>query len=127
MTNRDVATGQTAIHDTGNASTYSTTGRASALTSGDVPIVFEDQVQCYMWDILETCTPEQTALFANGGTVTHDFVLVGARLANGTVVGGNGTTAPPEPYRPESGAGSVLNVGPRPMMFAAILAVCWAV
>ncbi|KAH7025650.1 Alpha/Beta hydrolase protein [Microdochium trichocladiopsis] len=77
---KDVATGQLAAND----STYATKGKDSASTTGDVPFNFEGTVSCYFWDMQETCTPQQAALVANGSAIMKDYLLIGAKLADGT-------------------------------------------
>jgi hypothetical protein len=113
--NRDVATGQISTISTSNSSIYATTGNSSALISIGAPIKYEsDAPSCYLWDIMETCTPAQTQLFRNGSAITEDFILVGYMLKDGSKVffnqtsgigsgtgGGNGSF--PQPYVPSSG------------------------
>ncbi|THX08344.1 alpha/beta-hydrolase [Aureobasidium pullulans] len=113
---RDIPTGQTSTAASDSSSPYATTGNSSALVSIGAPIKFEsDVVSCYLWDIMETCTLTQTALFKNGSAITEDFVLVGYERADGSrvffnesAVGGNGTNngngSSPVPYRPSNGA-----------------------
>lgn len=122
MFNEDVSTGKVAINSSLSASNgtsiYMSSGNSSALTSGDVPIVFEKEVKCYFWDILETCTPVQTAMFANGSAITKDWILTGYKLADGTAISLNGsggganntTTAPQVPNQATNGAGLVAMV-----------------
>lgn len=108
---RDVATGQFPTASASNSSTYATSGNSSALISIGAPIVYESSVpSCYFWDILETCTPAQAMLFANGSAITEDFILVGYALQDGTKVfysqtlAGSGNGSSPQPYIPESAA-----------------------
>lgn len=112
LSNLDVATGLTSTASTSNSSIYATKGNSSALISVGAPIKYEsDAPSCYLWDIMETCTPAQTQLFKNGSAITEDFILVGYRLKDGSEVffnqtegagGGNGSS--PQPYVPSSGA-----------------------
>ncbi|KAI5240634.1 alpha/beta-hydrolase [Aureobasidium subglaciale] len=112
----DVATGQTSTASNSNSSVISTTGNSTALLSIGPPTKYEsDAPSCYLWDILETCTPQQKLLFQNGSAITEDFILVGYGTADGKKVmfnetggagpgsdNGNGTS--PQPYSPSSGA-----------------------
>jgi hypothetical protein len=114
--NRDVATGQTSTAPSSNSSTYATTGNSSALISIGAPIKYEsDAPSCYLWDIMETCTPTQAQLFKNGSAITKDFILVGYTLKDGTKVfynqtrgfgggEGSGNGSAPQPYVPGSAA-----------------------
>lgn len=109
--NRDVATGQTSTAASSNSSTYATTGNSSALISVGPPHKYEsDAPSCYLWDIMETCTPAQVQIFKNGSAITEDFILVGYTLNDGSKVfynqtsgaGTNGSS--PQGYVPGSGA-----------------------
>ncbi|KAG9664796.1 alpha/beta-hydrolase, partial [Aureobasidium melanogenum] len=94
MFDRDVATGQIPTAPASNSSTYATSGNSSALVSIGVPMEFESSVpSCYFWDIMETCTPAQAQVFANGSAITEDFILVGYMLKDGTKVFYNQTAA----------------------------------
>ncbi|KAG9747976.1 alpha/beta-hydrolase, partial [Aureobasidium melanogenum] len=111
MFDRDVATGQISTASASNSSTYATSGNSSALVSIGAPIKFESSVpSCYFWDIMETCTPAQAQLFANGSVITEDFVLVGYMLKDGMKVfynhsaAGTGNGSSPQSYVPGSGA-----------------------
>ncbi|KAH0200179.1 alpha/beta-hydrolase, partial [Aureobasidium melanogenum] len=108
---RDVATGQISTAPASNSSTYATLGNSSALVSIGAPIKFESSVpSCYFWDIMETCTPAQAQLFANGSAITEDFILVGCVLKDGTKVfynqsaAGTGNGSSPQSYVPGSAA-----------------------
>lgn len=85
MFNKDVATGK--IVDT----SYTSTGLTSAFTKSKLP-PSEAGAQCYLWDILETCTKLEKQVLKNGTGIIEDFILVGQKMANGTVVFNNGTT-----------------------------------
>ncbi|KAI5250265.1 alpha/beta-hydrolase [Aureobasidium subglaciale] len=112
----DVATGQTSTASNSNSSVISTTGNSTALLSIGPPTKYEsDAPSCYLWDILETCTPQQKMLFQNGSAITEDFILVGYETADGkktmfNETGGagpesdNGDGTSPQPYSPSSGA-----------------------
>ncbi|KAH0282290.1 alpha/beta-hydrolase [Aureobasidium namibiae CBS 147.97] len=112
---RDVATGLVSTLPTSNASTYATTGSSSALISVGPAIKFEsDAPSCYLWDIMETCTPAQTQLFKNGSAITEDFILVGYTFGDGTKVfynqsegAGSGNEPSPQSYVPANGASRV--------------------
>jgi hypothetical protein len=134
--NRDVATGRTSTAPTSNSSTYATTGNSTALVSIGAPIKFEsDAPSCYLWDIMETCTPAQVQIFKNGSAITEDFILVGYSLKDGTKVfynqtggtgggKGSGNGSAPQRYVPGSGAlhTSAINLG-LAVLAAAIVAV----
>ncbi|KAH8659941.1 Alpha/Beta hydrolase protein, partial [Xylariales sp. PMI_506] len=93
MFDLDVATGTLATNvssssdDGSDGAIYSTTGSSSAITLGtkNTPVSFEAQAQCYFWDILETCTPSEKAIFSNGSAITEDWILVGYKLPDGTL------------------------------------------
>lgn len=85
MFNKDVATGK--IADTG----YTSAGLTSAFTKSETPPP-EADAQCYLWDILETCTKLEKQVLKNGTGIIEDFILVGHKMSNGTVVFNNGTT-----------------------------------
>lgn len=61
---------------------------------------------------METCTPAQAQLFANGSAITENFILVGYTLEDGTRVfynqtgagAGNGNSSSPQSYVPGSAA-----------------------
>jgi hypothetical protein len=134
--NRDVATGQTPTAPSSNSSTYATTGNSSALISIGAPIKYEsDAPSCYLWDIMETCTPAQVQIFKNGNAITEDFILVGYSLKDGTKVfynqtggvgsgEGSGNGSAPQGYVPGSGAShtSAMDLG-LVVLAAAIVAV----
>jgi len=86
MFNTDVATGQT---PTANMSNYSTVGPSSSFQiKNQVPPPLSPM--CYLWDILETCTPQLKAAVQNGSAIVKDFVVVGMQSANGTAELANG-------------------------------------
>jgi hypothetical protein len=134
--NRDVATGQTSTAPSSNTSTYVTTGNSTALISIGAPIKYEsDAPSCYLWDIMETCTPAQAHIFKNGSAITEDFILVGYTLKDGTNVfynqtggvgsgEGSGNGSAPQGYVPGSGAShsSAMGMG-LAVLAAAIVAV----
>jgi hypothetical protein len=78
MLNQDVATGQQP-----SSSEYSTLGSNSAWSPSRLPSVDEIGIQqCYLWDVLETCTPAQAAVLLSGNAIVEDYILVGVK--NGT-------------------------------------------
>ncbi|KAK7192631.1 hypothetical protein DPSP01_006571 [Paraphaeosphaeria sporulosa] len=70
MFGADVATG------TVEAEGYVSAGEVSAWSESEMPPA-EEAAKCYMWDIMETCTKDETAVLASGKAVTEDFMLVG--------------------------------------------------
>ena len=83
MSGLDVATGE---KPTGLAvKPYSTKGPASIFGIKNVVHV-QPPSQCYLWDIMETCTGEQTLLLRNGSAILKDFVMIGYHLGNGSTV-----------------------------------------
>lgn len=118
LSNLDVATGLSSILPTSNSSTYFTAGNSSVLKPIGAPIKFEsDAPSCYLWDIMETCTAEQTQVFGNGSAITEDFIVVGYTLEDGSKVfynqtadigsgsgGGSDDGSSPQPYVPASRA-----------------------
>jgi carboxypeptidase C (cathepsin A) len=84
MFNQDVATGTVDILA---EESYSSEGLDSAWTYGDELHLEEtDAVNCYVWDVFETCTKEQEKILASGNGITKDFLLVGYVAENGTEV-----------------------------------------
>jgi hypothetical protein len=78
MFNKDIATGKEPT-----TSNYSSTGPSSAWTPSRLPSVAEIGIQqCYLWDVLETCTPAQGAILRSGKAIVEDYILVGVN--NGT-------------------------------------------
>ena len=91
MFSNDVATGSQSNVQ------LSTVGPSSAWTASPLPPP-EAEPQCYLWDILETCTPAQKQILKNGTAVVKDFVLVGFKQNGQEVLfsqggSGNGTTS----------------------------------
>ncbi|KAH7082743.1 Alpha/Beta hydrolase protein [Paraphoma chrysanthemicola] len=82
MFNRDVATGTI---DTSSRE-YISEGRKSAWTRSEIPEGY-GQAKCYLWDVLETCTPEEEEILYSGRAIVKDYILVGVEGGNGT----NGT------------------------------------
>jgi len=85
MFNKDVATGKAEA-----AAEYSSTGSNTAFaldgTAPELPPFGQEDRDCYVWDILETCDKGQGAMIGNGTAITKDFIMVGFRLDNGTEV-----------------------------------------
>jgi len=83
MFNKDVATGKQAVN-----SNYSTSGPASVNDVKSVAPASQQpgDVQCYVWDIMETCTDPQKVMLRDGSAIIRDFIMVGYRLPNGTEV-----------------------------------------
>ncbi|KAF2832655.1 alpha/beta-hydrolase [Ophiobolus disseminans] len=74
MFDTDVSTGTVASHN------YTSSGPKTAWSVSE-PLAYNKTAQCYVWDVLETCTPEEGIVLRSGRAVTRDFVLLG----NGTV------------------------------------------
>ncbi|KAF2247337.1 alpha/beta-hydrolase [Trematosphaeria pertusa] len=83
MFNTDVATGKLATSSCNG--TYSSTGLASAWTASELHLD-EEPAQCYLWDVLETCTLAQGQILMNGSAVVKDFILVGYKAENGSEI-----------------------------------------
>jgi hypothetical protein len=77
MFDKDVATGQVA------AAGYSSVGSGSAWTKSVLQPESEP-AQCYLWDVLETCTKAEIALLRNDTAIVKDFVLTGSISENST-------------------------------------------
>lgn len=77
MFNKDVATGKKSATD------YSSCGPSSAW-SRSVLHPNETTAQCYLWDVLETCTKAEAAILRSGTAVVEDFILVGQNGRNDT-------------------------------------------
>lgn len=78
--NKDIATGK---DDVAN---YPSCGSSSAWTQS-VLRLDEEPAQCYLWDVVETCTTEEATLLRSGNAVVRDYILVGQSGGNDT----NGT------------------------------------
>ena len=55
---------------------YVSEGFESAWSDSEIPEP-EGETHCYLWDVLETCTPAEVAVLASGKAVMEDHVLVG--------------------------------------------------
>jgi len=84
--NTDVATGKAP------ALGYISSGSNSAFTSSPMP-PHEPPAQCYLWDILETCTTPQKQILRNGSAVVENFILIGSKQADNSILYFNGTTS----------------------------------
>jgi carboxypeptidase D len=104
MFNTDVATGKKPT--TG----YSTTGSNSAFTNSKVPTQ-DNQAQCYLWDILETCTGVQKQILKNGSAIVEEFILVGYKQADGSKVFYNGTKGGNSGTKPSGAASNIAASG----------------
>ena len=104
MFNMDVATGKTAT-----TADYSSIGPSSAWTpSGPAP--HEDPARCYIWDIFETCTPDEQRIIGNGSAITENFILVGQLHQDGSQVFFNGTSGTGQPASGNSQSAASLSL-----------------
>lgn len=69
MFDTDVSTGTVSSHN------YSSAGSSSAWSVSEPPR-YNKTAQCYVWDVLETCTPEEGEILRSGMGVVRDFVLI---------------------------------------------------
>jgi hypothetical protein len=74
MFDSDVATGNASC-----AEGYVSKGAKSAWSVSELPKA-QGKAKCYVWDVLETCTPAEGLVLRSGKAVVKDWVLVG----NGT-------------------------------------------
>ena len=79
MFDKDLATGKLDVE-----ADYASSGLRSAFTASGMPSL-DDRPRCYVWDVFETCTPEEQQILANGTAVTDDFILVGRMLLDGSI------------------------------------------
>lgn len=70
MFGADVATGLDSVEE------YVSGGFESAWSDSEIPEP-EGKTHCYLWDVLETCTPAEVAVLASGKAVMEDHVLIG--------------------------------------------------
>ena len=87
MSGQDVATGEVAVDEK-----YASKGPESSFGIKNKKPE-PRAVQCYFWDMMETCTPAQKMMFLNGTAITENFILVGYKDADGNEVfldGGSG-------------------------------------
>ena len=79
MFNKDVATGTT------SSSNYSSTGQPTiANITNEVHPGHERY--CYLWDMMETCVPEEYVMVMGGSAIIKDYILLGYTALNGTEV-----------------------------------------
>ncbi|EAQ88636.1 hypothetical protein CHGG_05255 [Chaetomium globosum CBS 148.51] len=80
MFDKDVATGQKSTsHDE-----YSTDGPDNVFDiTGAVPS--HPVSECYLWNIIQSCTELQTDLLRNGTAILKDFIMIGYHAADGTI------------------------------------------
>lgn len=80
MFDKDVATGEVTISDD-----YASSGPASVegITNEVSP---GHERYCYLWDMLETCLPEEYAMVMSGSAIIKDYILLGYTAPNGTNV-----------------------------------------
>jgi hypothetical protein len=74
MLNKDVATGTKSYRG------YSSTGPSSAWSKSEMPHE-EPPAQCYLWDVMETCTKEEEVILRSGKAIVRDFILVGQTIS----------------------------------------------
>lgn len=101
MFNQDVATGSVST-----AASYSSTGPPSVanITNEAGP---RPERYCYLWDMLETCMPEEYVIVMSGRAIVKNFILLGYTAENGTDVWLlNGTSVGDEVMEGVSGSGN---------------------
>jgi len=82
MFNRDVATGKEGNDEKRKVTTK---GPASVRqVRNQVPV--QEVSECYFWDMFETCTPTQIAMFRNETAIAKDYIMVGYTNVDGTKV-----------------------------------------
>jgi carboxypeptidase D len=90
MFSQDVATGEVSVDGK-----YATKGPSSSFDIKNIaPKEPLAPRQCYFWDMLETCTPEQKMMFLNETAITENFILVGYKDADGKDVFFDGGSRP---------------------------------
>lgn len=81
MFNKDVATGNQ------SADGYVSSGEGNAWGGNVTTPAYDSFPQdCYLWDVMETCIPDQVKVLKDGKPIVKDFVLVGYAAENGTQV-----------------------------------------
>jgi hypothetical protein len=73
MFNQDIATGTQST-----TSIYTSKGASSAWSVSEVPAGLR-KAKCYLWDVIETCTPEEGKILYSGKAIVNNYVLVGVR------------------------------------------------
>ncbi|KAL2256780.1 hypothetical protein VTK26DRAFT_1138 [Humicola hyalothermophila] len=88
--NTDIATGRVPVEPKPAAVPpgviYSTEGPASVAHIANELPTHPARSECYLWDVFETCTPEQALQLRNGTAVVRDYVMVGYVQDDGEVV-----------------------------------------
>ncbi|KAK8029456.1 hypothetical protein PG993_010747 [Apiospora rasikravindrae] len=83
MFDKDVATGSRSTK--GCKTPHGTTGPAD-ISGVKNKLPKPHKPECYFWDIMETCMPDQTKMIASGEAIFKDFIMTGYVAANGTSV-----------------------------------------
>lgn len=131
--NKDVATGDK------SSDGYASSGASSAWTTGiEAPAFGSFSQDCYLWDVLESCTPDQGKVLKSGKPIVENFILIGYKADNGTEVyyPGHGkraaanstTTATPTTVPtsiPGRSAGMTLAAGPSTAGLMAVVAALY--
>jgi carboxypeptidase D len=73
MKNLDISIGKVS---TTKVKDYHTNGPSSVFSVKNKLPVYAP-TQCYLWDIMETCTEDQGMAFSNGTAITKDFIMIG--------------------------------------------------
>jgi carboxypeptidase D len=80
MFNTDIATGKIS---TAGGTTYSSSGPSTVFDIRNaVPV--HPHAECYLWDVFQTCTPDQKDMLKNGTAILKDYIMIGFHLADGT-------------------------------------------
>ncbi|KAK7959323.1 carboxypeptidase S1 [Apiospora aurea] len=83
MFNKDVATGSKSTQ--GCKTPYGTMGPAD-ISGVKNKLPEPHKPECYFWDIMETCMPDQVKIIKSGKAIFKDFIMLGYVAANGTSV-----------------------------------------
>lgn len=87
MFGQDVATGKSSASDD-----YSSSG-PSGVANITNKVTPGHERYCYLWDMLETCVPEEYVIVMSGSAIVKDYILLGYTAPNGTnIYLLNGTT-----------------------------------
>jgi len=72
---QDVATGSISLGTGCDSENYTTTGPSSILDVKNVlPVSLP--IQCYLWQLSTTCTPDQVEAVINGTAVVKDYIVI---------------------------------------------------
>ncbi len=82
MFNTDVATGRISTTKS-MGPTYSTTGPDNVFNVTNI-VPTHPESECYLWDVFQTCSGDQTAMLRNGTAILRDYIMIGYQLADGT-------------------------------------------